>query len=97
MNPLSPSVLTAPAGTIVVSIPTMFHFNSYTPAVLLLKDEILTNESRTKSIWYNVWTADKYSTSGGGYCSRELRLIRQFNGSDDIKNDILKCWNEREI
>ncbi len=56
------------------------------PAILHKVDGILEGRS-------DVWIPDGYDGSGG-YSSRKKTEIKKFNLSDDIKNDVIKQWND---
>ena len=62
------------------------------PAVLQKVDGILKGRS-------DIWIPDGFDGDGrscGGYSTRIKSEIKEFNLSDDIKNDIIKQW-EREL
>jgi hypothetical protein len=44
-----------------------------------------------------VWIPDGYESGGGGFSTRVTRTIQEFNGSEEIKNDILTKWKNVKI
>jgi hypothetical protein len=56
------------------------------PAILQKVDGILEGRS-------DVWIPYGYD-GDGGYSTRKKTEIKQFNLSDDIKNDVIKQWND---
>jgi hypothetical protein len=56
------------------------------PAILHKVDGILEGRS-------DVWIPYGYD-GDGGYSTRKKTEIKQFNLSDDIKNDVIKQWND---
>ena len=43
-----------------------------------------------------VWIPTGYENGGGGYSTRNRTEIKKFEGSDDVKKDVMKQWAERE-
>ena len=62
--------------------------NKIIPAILRGYDQVL--EGR-----YDVWIPDGYE-GAGGFSSRDKAAVYVFNGTDEVKNDVLNKWDIRQ-
>jgi hypothetical protein len=46
--------------------------------------------------WSDVWIPDGYDTGAGGYSTRNNTDIKKFEGTDDVKNDVMMQWNNEQ-
>ena len=67
----------------VVHIKTMF-YKKIIPAILRGDDTILTGR-------YSIWIPDGYD-GAGGYSSRVKNEVYIYDGSDDIRKDVMTQW-----
>jgi hypothetical protein len=67
----------------VVYIKTMLH-EKIIPAILRCDDSVLPGR-------YSIWIPDGYD-GAGGYSSRVKNEVYIFDGSDDIKKDVMTQW-----
>jgi hypothetical protein len=44
--------------------------------------------------WSDVWIPDGYENGGGGYSTRNCTEIKKFEGTDEVRNDVIKQWEE---
>jgi hypothetical protein len=71
----------------IVNIKTMF-YKRIIPAILRGNDRIIDG-------YYSVWIPDGYD-GAGGFSARAMDEVYDFDGSDDIKKDVLKQWEDRQ-
>jgi hypothetical protein len=65
-----------------------FWGNKIIPAILRGYDEVLKGR-------YDVWIPDGYE-GAGGFSTRDKASVYVFNGTDEVKNDVLNQWDIRQ-
>ena len=44
-----------------------------------------------------VWIPEGYENGGGGFSTRLTNTIKEFNGTDEVKKDVLTKWADAKI
>lgn len=71
----------------IINIKTMTYKNII-PAILRGNDQVIEG-------YYSVWIPDGYD-GAGGFSARAMNEVYEFDGSDDVKKDVLKQWEDRQ-
>jgi hypothetical protein len=66
-----------------------FWGNKIIPAILRGPSTILLGRS-------NVWIPHGYDGTAGGYSTRKTLEIKEFTGTDEVRQDVMKKWAEEQ-